>query len=201
MTEFQQHTGWAMPFLSKDVDTDQIIPAQFLTSMSQEGYGENLFRRLRNEDPNFPMNQEKYKGAEVLVVNSNFGCGSSREHAVWALMGAGFRVIIGKSFADIFSSNAAKNGLLLVALPAGVIETLLANSRTGKYEITTDLLEQKIILPSGQMHLFQFDPFRKHCILNGLNDIDYILSHQEKIKLFREKQRANIFYSTLRPNR
>jgi 3-isopropylmalate/(R)-2-methylmalate dehydratase small subunit len=165
-----------------------IIPAQFLTSISREGFGQNLFRRLRDADPNFAFNQRRFAGASILVAGSNFGCGSSREHAVWALAGAGIKVVIAKSFADIFYSNCAKNGLLLVVLPEPVIDRLLKEADQADLELTVSLENQKVTLPNGELFEFDYDPFRKHCLLNGLDDIDYILSMKEEIRAFRQKQ-------------
>ncbi|MDR3616391.1 MAG: 3-isopropylmalate dehydratase small subunit [Candidatus Obscuribacterales bacterium] len=176
-----------MPLPLKDVDTDMIIPAQFMTSISREGYGENLFVRLRQADPQFPSNQEKYKGAEILVADHNFGCGSSREHAVWALDGAGFKAVVAKSFADIFSGNSAKNGFLLVVLPEAIVDRILLEGRSGSYELSIDLEKQTVSLPDGTDVSFDYNPFRKHCLLNGLDDIDYILSFKDEIKAFKDK--------------
>ncbi len=188
MERFAQITSRAIPLPLKDVDTDMIIPAQFLTSISREGFGQNLFRRLRDADPNFAFNQRRFAGASILVAGSNFGCGSSREHAVWALAGAGIKVVIAKSFADIFYSNCAKNGLLLVVLPEPVIDRLLKEADQADLELTVSLENQKVTLPNGELFEFDYDPFRKHCLLNGLDDIDYILSMKEEIRAFRQKQ-------------
>lgn len=182
-----------VPLPLKDIDTDQIIPAQFLTSVSREGYGENLFRRLKDQDPSFPLSQPKYAGAEILAVDSNFGCGSSREHAVWALRGAGFRAVIAKSFADIFFNNSAKNGLVLVKLPDEDVEEILAGAAAGSYSVSIDLGAQTVQLPSGRKVSFPFDPFRKHCIINGLDDLDYIFSHRDAIDRYRAEQEKNRF--------
>ena len=125
-----------VPLPMKDIDTDLIIPAQYLTSISRAGYGQNLFRRLKDGDPNFPFNLPKYKGAEILVADENFGCGSSREHAVWALRDAGIKAVVCKSFADIFYNNSAKNGLVLVKLPADVVDSMLAAAAKDEYVAT-----------------------------------------------------------------
>lgn len=180
----------------KDVDTDLIIPAQFLTSISRDGYGQNLFRRLRDNDPNFPLNQPRFQGASILVADSNFGCGSSREHAVWALIDAGIKVVMAKSFADIFYNNSAKNGLLLVPLAAEAVDQVLAEATRDDYVVTVDLEKQQVLLPNGSKCPFSYDPFRKHCMLNGLDDIDYIRSFAAQIADFRERQRACSFMST-----
>jgi 3-isopropylmalate/(R)-2-methylmalate dehydratase small subunit len=190
MDKFETLKSKVIPLPMTDIDTDLIIPAQFLTSISREGFGQNLFRRLRDGDPNFPFNLDKFKGAAVLVAGNNFGCGSSREHAVWALTGAGIKVVIAPSFADIFFSNSAKNGLVLVTLTEAQNNRLLAEAQAGELEVTVDLQAQTVTLPSGEVFNFDFDPFRKHCIINGLDDIDYILSHKEKIETFRAGQVA-----------
>ncbi len=186
----------AMPLPMKDVDTDLIIPAQFLTSISKDGYGANLFRRMRDNDVNFPMNRKEFDGATILVTDSNFGCGSSREHAVWALTGAGFKVVIAKSFSDIFYNNSAKNALLLVILPDEVVDQILDASKDADYEVTVNLETQTVTLPDGTEHKFEYDQFRKHCMLNGLDDIEYIRSHAADIQEFRTRQEQNRYMST-----
>ncbi|MBS1992058.1 MAG: 3-isopropylmalate dehydratase small subunit [Cyanobacteria bacterium SZAS LIN-3] len=188
MEKFATIKSKVVPLPMTDVDTDLIIPAQFLTSISREGFGQNLFRRLRDNDASFPFNLDKFKGAAVLVAGNNFGCGSSREHAVWALTGAGIKVVIAPSFADIFFSNSAKNGLVLVKLSEAQVERLIVEAQAGSLEVTIDLQAQTVTLPSGEVFNFDFDPFRKHCIINGLDDIDYILSHKEEIESFRATQ-------------
>jgi 3-isopropylmalate/(R)-2-methylmalate dehydratase small subunit len=200
MEKFTTITSKVIPLPLKDVDTDLIIPAQFMTSISREGYGQNLFKRLRDKDPQFPFNQEKYKDAQILAVDDNFGCGSSREHAVWAICGAGIRVILGKSFADIFFSNAAKNGLLLVTLPAKVVDGVLAAAKIEEYTITVDLENQFVSLPKGERVGFEYEAFRKHCLLNGLDDIDYIRTFENDIERFRSKQEKEWAFSTLGTN-
>lgn len=187
----------AAPLPMNDVDTDLIIPAQYLTSISKDGYGQNLFQRLKEADANFVLTQDKFKSAEILVVDSNFGCGSSREHAVWALCDYGIKAVIAKSFADIFFSNSSKNGLLTVILPGETVDKILKDSAQGNYEISIDLEKQTVTLPDGSQHTFEFDPFRKHCMLNGLDDIEYILSHADDITKFRTAQQAERPFSTL----
>jgi 3-isopropylmalate/(R)-2-methylmalate dehydratase small subunit len=192
MEKFTTLKSTVIPLPLNDVDTDLIIPAQYLTSISRDGFGQNLFRRLRDNDPNFPFNLQKYKGANILVAGINFGCGSSREHAVWALTGAGIKVVIAKSFADIFFNNAAKSGLLLITLPEAQVERLLVESQAGGLMMTVDLENQIVQLPAGETFSFEYDPFRKHCILNGLDDIDYILSFQTKLDEFRKNQTLTV---------
>ena len=189
MEKFTLLKSKVIPLPMKDVDTDMIIPAQFLTSITRDGYGQNLFRRLRDNDPNFPFNQERYRGASILLADHNFGCGSSREHAVWALDGAGIRVVIAKSFADIFYNNSAKNGLLLITLPEAAVDKLFGSAQSGDLELTIDL-EKQIVSAQGENDVsFEYDQFRKHCILHGLDDIDYILSHAKEISEFRQWQK------------
>ncbi|CAM6002433.1 unnamed protein product [Sphagnum balticum] len=189
MEKFTSLKSKVIPLPMKDVDTDMIIPAQFLTSITRDGYGQNLFRRLRDNDTNFPFNQDRFRGASILIADHNFGCGSSREHAVWALDGAGIRVVIAKSFADIFYNNSAKNGLLLITLPEEVVDKLLTAAQAADLELTVDLEKQVVSSPGANEFTFNFDPFRKHCILHGLDDIDYILSHAKEISEFRAWQK------------
>lgn len=190
-------TSRAIPLPIKDVDTDMIIPAQFLTSISKDGYGANLFRRFKDTEPNFPLNRKEFDSATILVTDSNFGCGSSREHAVWALCGAGINVVVAKSFSDIFYNNSAKNGLLLVILPEAVVDQILAAAATSEYVLTVDLESQSVKLPDGSTHKFEYDQFRKHCMLNGLDDIEYIRSHKTDIDAFRKRQEENRFMTTV----
>jgi 3-isopropylmalate/(R)-2-methylmalate dehydratase small subunit len=180
----------------KNVDTDQIIPARYLTSVSREGYGQNVFRNLRDADPEFVFNLARYRNAKILLADSNFGCGSSREHAVWALVGAGIEVVVGKSFADIFTSNSAKNGLLLVELADSVVDDLFAQTARGDIELTVDLPNQTIVLPDGTKEEFQYDAFRKHCLCNGLDDVDYIMSYKEQIAAYSKDPAHELPFKT-----
>lgn len=183
------------PLPRRDVDTDMIIPAQFLTTISNNGFSDALFRRLRDQEKDFVLNQEAFREAKILVAQSNFGCGSSREHAVWALRDWGFRVVVAESFADIFSGNAAKNGLLLVTLPAPVINDILSRAEHGQIQLTVTLDDQSVTLPDGRSVSFEYDPFRKHCLLNGLDDLDYILSHGEQISNYHQQEEGRLFFS------
>ncbi len=198
MEKFKPITSKAVPIPIKDVDTDMILPAQFMTSVDRDGYGINLFTRLKSADPNFPLNQSRYAGAKIMITESNFACGSSREHAVWALTGAGFKVVIAKSFADIFYNNSAKNGLLLVTLDEPVVDRLLKQAAEGGIELTVDL-ESQTVKAGGDTFKFNYDPFRKHCLLNGVDDLDYLLSKRDKIKQYRERTKATDFYSPVIP--
>lgn len=197
MKKFTKVISKAIPLPIKDVDTDQIIPAQYLTSISSDGYGKNLFKRLREESADFPMNQTRFAGAKILVADHNFGCGSSREHAVWALMGAGIEVMIGKSFADIFTGNSANNGFLLVTLPSDTVDYLLKTAAEKDLELTVDLEAQEVRAPDNQVFKFDYDPFRKHCLINGLDDIDYILSEKVSIDGYRKSTADKRFFSTV----
>jgi 3-isopropylmalate/(R)-2-methylmalate dehydratase small subunit len=186
-----------IPLPLKDVDTDLIIPAQYLTSISAEGYGANVFRRLRDNDPRFPFHLPEYKGASILVADDNFGCGSSREHAVWALYDAGIRAVICKSFADIFFNNSLKNGLLPVVLPAQDVDAILAAASKEQYVLTVDLANQLVICPDARTISFDFDPFRKHCLLNGLDDVQYIQSHAAELAAHRKQRQLPWKFSTV----
>jgi 3-isopropylmalate/(R)-2-methylmalate dehydratase small subunit len=203
MKAFTTTTSKVIPIAIKDVDTDMLIPAQYLTSTSEDPsfWGEKLFQRFRDSDPEFPLNLEKYKNAQIIVAKENFGCGSSREHAVWALLGHGIRVVIAPSFADIFTSNSSKNGLVLVQLETDEIEKLLLDSSKMDLEVTVSLVDQTVTLPNGKILKFEFDPFRKDCILKGLDDLDYILSYSKEIDSWNTQRSKNIFYSTQKSNR
>jgi 3-isopropylmalate/(R)-2-methylmalate dehydratase small subunit len=201
MDAFTTVRSIAAPLPIKDVDTDMIIPAQFLTSTSREGFGDNLFLRLRKNDPDFFMNQPRYRSAQILVADSNFGCGSSREHAVWALRGAGIRVVIAPSFADIFTSNSGKNGLLLVRLENEVVRQLLTDVATTTVELSIDLERQMVSSSDGREWSFPCDPFLKFCMMNGLDDMDYLRSRLPQIEELKSRQKRNWFFSIGTPNR
>lgn len=201
MQPFTPVTSIAAPVAIKDVDTDMIIPAQYLTSISREGFGPNLFVRLRSSRADFYQNQPRFNGTQILVADSNFGCGSSREHAVWALLGAGIRVVIAPSFADIFAGNSAKNGLLLVNLPEDVVRQLLTEASQRDLKLTVDLAAQTVASDDKRTWSFAYDPFRKHCLLNGLDDLDYLRSRLDLITAKKNELRDSWFYSTLIANR
>lgn len=188
MQSFKKLTSKVIPLPYENIDTDMIIPAEFLKSVERGGYGANLFRRLRDQDKEFPLNLERYKDAQILVTERNFGCGSSREHAVWALLGAGIRAVLAPSFADIFANNSVKNGLVLVKLPETVIKDILSKTTRHDYEVTVDLEEQIATLAGGAKIEFPFDPFRKECILKGLDDFGYLMAEMQAIKAFKKKQ-------------
>ncbi|WIO73071.1 3-isopropylmalate dehydratase small subunit [Porticoccaceae bacterium LTM1] len=199
MEKFTVHTGIAAPMDRANVDTDMIIPKQFLKSIKRTGFGVNLFDELRYLDEgypgqdcsnrpvneNFALNKPRYKGASILLARENFGCGSSREHAPWALVDYGFRCIIAPSYADIFFNNSFKNGLLPIVLDAEIVDQLFkAVEASEGYELTIDLENQLIKRPGGEDIPFEVDAFRKHCLLNGLDDIGLTLQDAEDIKAF-----------------
>ncbi len=205
MRKFTKQSGLVMPLDRANVDTDFIIPKQFLKSIKRSGFGVNLFDEHRYLDkgepgrdnsqrplnPDFVMNQPRYKGASVLLARENFGCGSSREHAPWALDDYGFRVIIAPSYADIFFNNCFKNGILPIVLERKIVDSLFAAVEAEEgFELTVDLEEQKIALPSGESIAFEVDSFRKYCLMNGLDDIGLTLKDADKIKHFEQNWRA-----------
>jgi 3-isopropylmalate/(R)-2-methylmalate dehydratase small subunit len=196
MEAFTTLTGIAAPMPKANVDTDQIIPARFLKSIARSGFGKNLFANFRYkedgaENPDFVLNQPPYRKAEILIAFENFGCGSSREHAPWALTDFGIRCVIAPDFADIFHNNSFKNGLLPVKLPRAVCEQLMEDARLGgNARITVDLERQVVVRPSGEEIPFQIDPFRRHLLLNGLDDIGQTMQHAPAIDGYEAKQKA-----------
>ncbi|MFZ8994081.1 MAG: 3-isopropylmalate dehydratase small subunit [bacterium] len=192
MQPFQTLTATAAKLDQVNVDTDQIIPKQFLKKIERTGFGIHLFHDWRFIDdagqklnPDFILNQPRYQGAQILVAGDNFGCGSSREHAPWALLDYGFRSIIAPSFADIFYNNCAKNGILLVALPEASVQQLFTEIEENVgCELTVDLPNQKVQSPKGLEFSFEIDPFVKHRLLNGLDDIGWTLQFQSEIEKF-----------------
>ena len=190
MEKFRKLTSTVMPLDRVNVDTDQIIPKQFLKRIERTGYEDFLFFDWR-KDPGFELNNPRYKGARILVAAKNFGCGSSREHAAWALSDYGFRCVIAPSFADIFHSNAGKNGILLVTLPEEQVQTLLdrASHRDG-YTLTVSLEENAIRDAEGFETSFAIDPFRRDCLLEGLDDIGLTLRHAAELDKFEQRHDA-----------
>ncbi len=180
MQAFQTISGRAVPFGAANVDTDVIIPSRFLKAVTREGLGKGAFAELR-QDPDNIFDRPENAGAPILIAGANFGCGSSREHAPWALADLGFRVVIAPSFADIFSSNAFKNGMLLVELPQAQIDRLLDIAREG-LPLTIDLEHQRVTTPYQDRMEFPMDPFRKHCLLNGLDEISLTTALEEQIQ-------------------
>ena len=192
MDPFRSHTGMVAPLDRVDVDTDQIIPKQFLKRIERTGYGEFLFYdwcRLEDgsADPDFVLNRPEYQGGSVLVAGRNFGCGSSREHAPWALLDYGFRAVISSSFADIFKSNCYQNGLLPVELDDAHVAHIMTAALAGDgYEATVDLETQQVRDGTGWTARFSIDPFRRDCLINGLDDIGLTLTLESEIRAFEE---------------
>jgi 3-isopropylmalate/(R)-2-methylmalate dehydratase small subunit len=206
MRAFDQHTGTVAPLDRSNVDTDMIIPKQFLKSIKRTGFGPNLFDQVRYLDegqpdqdcsqrpvnPDFMLNQPRYADASILLARRNFGCGSSREHAPWALEDYGFWVIIAPSFADIFYNNCFKNGLLPVVIEENIVDQIFAETAASEgYQLSVDLDNQTVTTPSGEQFSFEVDSFRKHCLLNGLDDIGVTLENSEAIAAFEGQHRKN----------
>lgn len=204
MEKFSRLTGIVMPLDRPNVDTDAIIPKQFLKSIQRSGFGPNLFDEWRYLDegepgmdnstrpvnPDFVLNQPRYQGAQILLARENFGCGSSREHAPWALADYGFRVIIAPSFADIFYNNCFKNGILPIVLDADTVDELFREVQAKEgYRLTVDLAAQTITRPDGSVIHFEIDEFRKHRLLEGLDDIGLTLAHADEIRAYEERRR------------
>jgi len=205
MQSFTVHSGLVAPMDRENVDTDAIIPKQFLKSIRKTGFGENLFDEWRYLDAGFPgqdpasrkpnpdfvLNQPRYQGASILLARKNFGCGSSREHAPWALDQYGFRAIIAPSYADIFFNNSFKNGLLPIVLSEALVDGLFSEALAfPSYALTIDLDRQVIVKPSGDEIPFEVQAFRKYCLLNGFDDIGLTLRHADKIKAFEAQRLA-----------
>jgi len=196
--KFQKIDSRMVPLPATNVDTDQIIPARFLKTISKEGLGENLFCDWRYDktgkpNPDFILNQPRAQGAQVLLAGDNFGCGSSREHAPWALTQFGFRAIISTSFADIFRGNLLKNGLLpVIVAPEVQAELFRAVDQDPSAKVTIDLSRQILITPSGREVQFPVDAFSKHCLLEGVDELGYMLQHQPDIAVFESAHPASI---------
>jgi len=206
MKKFTLLDGLVVPLDRANVDTDAIIPKQFLKSIKRSGFGPNAFDEWRYLDhgepgmdnsrrkinPDFVLNQPRYKGAQVLLTRENFGCGSSREHAPWALEDFGFRVIIAPSYADIFFNNCFKNGLLPIRLDAVIVDTLFkAEAGATGFYLRVDLEKQTITTPDGTEYPFEVEAFRKHCLLNGLDDIGLTMQHVDEIKAYEARRKAD----------
>ena len=191
---FTTHTGLAVPLDRINVDTDQIIPKQFLKRIERTGFGQFLFYDWRfagdgSPDPGFVLNEDRYQDATILVTGDNFGCGSSREHAPWALQDYGFRVIVAPSFADIFYNNCFKNGLLPVVLAADTVRRMLASAaERHRYTVSVDLERQVVDEPGGAAHRFDVDPFRKNFLLKGLDEIGWTLQYEDDIAAYERTQ-------------
>jgi 3-isopropylmalate/(R)-2-methylmalate dehydratase small subunit len=196
MEKFTQLTGVAAPLPMINVDTDKIIPKQYLKTIGRKGLGKGLFDEMRyradgSENPDFVLNKPAYRSAKVLVAGENFGCGSSREHAPWALLDFGIRCVIASSFADIFYNNCFKNGILPVKLPQAVVDKLMDDARKGANAVLTiDLEKQEITRPDGEKISFELDPFRKHCLVNGLDDIGLTMQKGASIDAFEATRKT-----------
>jgi 3-isopropylmalate/(R)-2-methylmalate dehydratase small subunit len=192
MDKFTTLTGIAAPMPLVNIDTDMIIPKQFLKTIKRSGLGKNLFDEMRftqdgKEIPDFILNQPAYRSAEIIIAGDNFGCGSSREHAPWALLDFGIRAVISTSFADIFFNNCFKNGILPIVMPREVVDILMADARKGaNARMTVDLENQTVTTSDGQLFEFEVDAFRKHCLLNGLDDIGLTLEKVSAIDTFEK---------------
>jgi 3-isopropylmalate/(R)-2-methylmalate dehydratase small subunit len=206
MQKFERLTGLVVPLDRANVDTDAIIPKQYLKSIKRSGFGPNLFddwryldpgepgmdHNRRRINPDFVLNQPRYRGAQILLARDNFGCGSSREHAPWALVDYGIRAIIAPSYADIFYNNSFKNGLLPIVLGHAAIDRLFQECEaTPGYQLTVDLAAQTVTTPSSAVFSFEVDAFRKHCLLNGLDDIDLTLQHVAEIRAYEERRKKD----------
>jgi len=204
MKKFEKLTGLVAPLDRANVDTDAIIPKQYLKSIKRTGFGPTLFddwryldpgepgmdHSQRRSNPDFVLNQVRYHGAQILLARDNFGCGSSREHAPWALVDYGFRAIIAPSYADIFYNNSFKNGLLPIVLERDAVDQLFKECVvTPGYRLTVDLVAQTVTSPAGTIFKYDIDAFRRHCLLNGLDDIGLTLQHVAEIKAYEERRR------------
>ena len=190
MNPFITLNATAVPLRAENVDTDQIIPARFLTAVTKAGMGQGLFAAWRylpdgSLNPDFVLNRPEYAGAQILIAGKNFGSGSSREHAVWALTDFGFRAVIAPSFADIFYNNALKNGLLPIPLPESVVSMLMDSvEEDPSLTFFIDLPNQTLTLPDGQQYIFEIDPYRKQCLMEGLDDLGYLLANLAAIEAY-----------------
>ncbi len=205
MEKFVRKEGLVAPLDRANVDTDAIIPKQFLKSIQRTGFGPNLFDEWRYLDrgepgkddsqrplnPDFVLNKKQFEGATVLLARENFGCGSSREHAPWALQQFGFQAVIAPSFADIFFNNSLKNGLVLIKFDSKIVDQLFKEAAASPgYRLAVDLEQQTVSTPTGESFTFEMDPFRKDCILNGLDDIGLTLTHADKIRAYEAKHKV-----------
>lgn len=195
MQPFTTHTGLVAPLDRVNVDTDQIIPKQFLKTIKRTGLREGLFYDWRRKkdgtpDPEFFLNQPRYRDATILLTRDNFGCGSSREHAPWALLDQGFRCVIAPSFADIFYNNCFQNGILPVVLTADEVQALFAGAKQDGYRLTVDLGAQTVATPDGAAYRFDIDPFRKDCLYRGLDQIGLSLQHKAAITAYEQRRKA-----------
>ena len=197
MEKFTKLTGIAAPYPMINVDTDKIIPSRWLKTIKRTGLGVGLFEAMRYNDdgsevPDFVLNKQPYRDAKILVAGANFGCGSSREHAIWALLDFGIRCVIAPVLADIFATNAAKNGVLIIKLPQAEVDKLMADAELGENgRLAIDLEAEEISRPDGETIAFEIDPFVKHCLLNGLDDIALTLAKADAIDNFEDEQKVS----------
>jgi 3-isopropylmalate/(R)-2-methylmalate dehydratase small subunit len=197
MQKFTQLTGVAAPMPEINIDTDRIIPKNYLKTIKRTGLGTALFAEMRYDDkgkenPDFILNKPAYRQSEIIVAGDNFGCGSSREHAPWVLLDSGIRCVISTSFADIFFNNCFKNGILPIKLPQEDVDKLMIDAENGaNAKLTVDLEKQEIHRPDGGVIKFDIDPFRKHCLLNGLDDVGLTLQHEKQITDYEQKLNAD----------
>jgi len=195
MDAFTTLTAVAAPMPMQNVDTDKVIPARFLKTIQRTGLGKHLFDTLRftpdgQERPDFVLNQDPWRKSQIIIAHENFGCGSSREHAPWALLDFGIRCVIAPSFGDIFFNNSFKNGILPIRLPRAICDQLIEDAKLGgNARVTVDLARQVVIRPSGEEIAFDIDPFRKHLLLNGLDDIGQTMQHRSSIDSYETRQR------------
>ncbi len=193
MDKFEKLTGIAAPMPLVNIDTDMIIPKQFLKTIKRSGLGVNLFDEMRfdragNENPDFVLNKPQYRDTEILVAGENFGCGSSREHAPWAIKDFGIRCVISTSFADIFHNNCFKNGILPITLPQEAVDTLMQDAEKGSNaRMTVDLEAQTVTTSDGESFAFEIDPFKKHCLLEGLDDIGLTMAKETQIDSYEAR--------------
>ncbi len=196
MDKFTEMTGVAAPMDMINIDTDMVIPKQYLTTVERTGLGKGLFHEMRynkdgSDNPDFVLNKPAYKNATILVAGENFGCGSSREHAPWALLDFGFRCVIAPSFADIFYNNCFKNGILPIRLPQEDVDKLMDDAERGaNATVTIDLESQTITGPDGGEITFEVEEFKKHCLLNGLDDVGLTMEHEDKITSFEDDRKV-----------
>jgi 3-isopropylmalate/(R)-2-methylmalate dehydratase small subunit len=196
MDKFTEMTGVAAPMDMINIDTDMVIPKQYLTTVERTGLGKGLFHEMRynkdgSDNPDFVLNKPAYKNATILVAGENFGCGSSREHAPWALLDFGFRCVIAPSFADIFYNNCFKNGILPIRLPQEDVDKLMDDAERGaNATVTIDLESQTITGPDGGEITFEVKEFKKHCLLNGLDDVGLTMEHEDKITSFEDDRKV-----------
>lgn len=186
-----------IPIPRSDIDTDLIIPAEFLTTTVKEGLGRHLFARLRIMETDFPLNLKKYQEAQIMVTRENFGCGSSREHAAWALKDYGIDVVIAPSFSDIFFSNALKNGVLPIVLSEKNVNKIFdSEKKIDNYELKINVKKQTVILPDSSSEVFEIDPYRKECLLKNMDDLSYLMANIREIHRFDKKHAKNIYFNT-----